>query len=65
MQVAPKGSKIDIKPDGTLNIIKSNVNVSATNEEVIVPINQGISWNRDFSILIRDHGSKDNIYLLL
>ena len=39
MQVAPKGSKIDIKPDGTLNIIKSNVNVSATNEEVIVPIN--------------------------
>jgi hypothetical protein len=27
MQVAPKGSKIEIKPDGTLNIIRQTANV--------------------------------------
>ena len=39
MQVAPKGSKIEIKPDGGINIIRATQNTSAGNEEVIVPLN--------------------------
>ena len=64
-QTAPKGSKIEVKPDGTLNIIKNTVNASAANDEMIVPFNMETSWSKDFSTMIREHGQKENLYLLL
>ena len=34
-------------------------------DEIVVPINMETTWMKDLSALLRSHGMRDNIYLLL
>lgn len=76
--MAPKGSKVEVGVDGKVQIFKpteaelnkdreygENTVGTSKSDELILPLNQEVFWQKDFYNMLWDHNLKENLMLLV